>query len=255
MNERTRALYQASEFAGRAGITVRTLHHYDRLGLLKPSGRTASGYRLYGERDFARLQQIMTLKFIGLPLKQIKGILERNELDLPGALRLQRKIVEEQRRRLDMALAAIERAEKSATSGAEPDWEAFKKIVEVINMESNMEWVKSYYTEEQLAELGSRWSPELQERAEREWAALIKEVEAASRAGEDAASERSQSLAARWLDLIGQFTGGDAGIEANLRKLYADQANWPPTFHKPYSDDTAAFIAKAIAARQQSEAS
>lgn len=248
-------MYQAREFAGRAGVTVRTLHHYDRLGLLKPSGRTAGGYRLYGERDFARLQQIMTLKFIGLPLKQIKGILERNELDLPGALRLQRKIVEEQRRRLDMALAAIERAEKSAAAGGEPDWEAFKKIVEVINMESNMEWVKSYYTEEQLAELGSRWSPELQERAEREWATLIKEAEEASRVGEDPASERSQSLAARWLDLIGQFTGGDAGIEANLRKLYADQANWPPTFHQPYSDDAGAFIAKAIAARQKGESS
>ena len=95
----------------------------------------------------------------------------------------------------------------------------------------------------------------MQERAEREWAALIKEVEAASRAGEDPASERSQSLAARWLDLIGQFTGGDPGIEANLRKLYADQSNWPPTFQKPYGDDAGAFIAKAIAARRQGESS
>jgi len=255
MNQRTRSFYQAREFAERAGVTVRTLHHYDRLGLLKPSGRTASGYRLYGERDFARLQQIMTLKFIGLPLKQIKGILERNELDLAGALRLQRKVVEEQRRRLDMALAAIERAESSAASGDEPDWEAFKKIIEVINMESNMEWVKSYYTEEQLAELGSRWSPELQERAEREWATLIREVEAAAREGEDPASERSQTLAARWSDLIGQFTGGDQGIEANLRKLYADQANWPSTFQKPYGEEAGAFIAKAMAARKASESS
>jgi DNA-binding transcriptional MerR regulator len=255
MNRRARALYQAREFAERAGVTVRTLHHYDRLGLLKPSGRTAGGYRLYGERDFARLQQIIALKFIGLPLKQIKGILERNELDLAGALRLQRKVIEEQRRRLDMALAAIARAESSAAAGAEPDWEAFKKIVEVINMESNMEWVKSYYTEEQLAELGSRWSPELQERAERAWATLLKEVEEAARVGEDPASERSQSLAARWLELLGQFTGGDPGIEANLRKLYADQSNWPPTFHQPYGDDAGAFIARAIAARPKSESS
>lgn len=255
MNLRSRGLYQVREFAGRAGVTVRTLHHYDRLGLLRPSGRTASGYRLYGERDFARLQQIMTLKFIGLPLKQIKGILERNELDLAGALRLQRKVLEEQRRRLDMALAAIERAESSTASDDVPDWEAYKKIIEVINMESNMEWVKSYYTEEQLAELGSRWSPELQERVEREWATLIAEVEAAAREDEDPASERSQALAARWSDLIGQFTGGDPGIAANLRKLYADEANWPSTFHKPYGDDAGAFIAKAMAARKESESS
>jgi len=55
---------------------VRTLHHYDRLGLLKPSGHTEAGYRLYGERDFARLQQIVVLKFIGFPLKQIKNVLD-----------------------------------------------------------------------------------------------------------------------------------------------------------------------------------
>lgn len=65
-------MYRVSDFAEKAGITVRTLHHYDRLGLLKPSGRTEAGYRLYGERAFARLQQIVTLKFIGLPLRARK---------------------------------------------------------------------------------------------------------------------------------------------------------------------------------------
>ena len=69
---RTNRFYKAAEFAQLAGVTVRTLHHYDRLGLLKPTGHTAKGHRLYGERDFARLQQIVTLKFIGFPLKQIE---------------------------------------------------------------------------------------------------------------------------------------------------------------------------------------
>ncbi|HVF57933.1 MAG TPA: MerR family transcriptional regulator [Pyrinomonadaceae bacterium] len=251
MNRTSGSLYQASEFAERCGVTVRALHHYDRLGLLKPSGYTAGGYRLYGERDFARLQQIMTLKFIGLPLKQIKGILERNESGLIETLRLQRKFIEEQRRRLDMALAAIERAESVLASGDEPDWEAFKKIIEVIDMENNMEWVKSYYTEEQLAELSSRWSPELQEKAERDWAALLKDVEAAIGEGEDPSSERSQALAARWSDLIEQFTGGNPAIAENLGKLYADQANWPSTFKKPYGDAAGAFIAKAMASRKK----
>src|SRR5215475_13944181 len=76
-NKERNPVYQVSEFAEKAGVTVRTLHHYDRMGLLKPSGRTEAGYRLYGERDFARLQQIVTLKFIGLPLRQIKDLLDR----------------------------------------------------------------------------------------------------------------------------------------------------------------------------------
>ncbi len=67
------ASMQIQEFAQRTGVTVRTLHHYDRLGLLRPGARTESGYRLYGERELIRLQQIATLKFIGCSLNEIKA--------------------------------------------------------------------------------------------------------------------------------------------------------------------------------------
>jgi DNA-binding transcriptional MerR regulator len=86
-------LYQTSEFAERARVTVRTLNHYDRLGLLKPTRLTGAGYRLYADRDLARLQQIVTLKFIGFSLKQIKDMLDRDNLDLAHALRLQRTVI------------------------------------------------------------------------------------------------------------------------------------------------------------------
>jgi DNA-binding transcriptional MerR regulator len=243
-------LYQAREFATRAGVTVRTLHHYDRLGLLKPSRRTSSGYRLYSERDLARLQQIVTLKFIGLSLKQIKELLDHQEFDLQTTLRLQRKVIEEKRRHLLLACEAIDRAERVLATQDEPDWEAFKKIIEVINMQQDMEWMKKYYTEEQLADLARRGTPEVLERGQREWAILLKDVDAAIKEGVDPSSERAQQLAERWRKLIQEFTGGDPGILENLRKLYADQANWPSTFQKPFSDDAGAFIGKAVAARK-----
>jgi len=69
-------MYRVTEFASLAGVTVRTLHHYDRLGLLNPGRHSESGYRLYGERDLARLEQIVVLKFIGLPLKDIRKLLK-----------------------------------------------------------------------------------------------------------------------------------------------------------------------------------
>jgi DNA-binding transcriptional MerR regulator len=246
----TVALYQAQEFAERSGVTVRTLHHYDRLGLLKPSRYTEAGYRLYGERDFARLQQIVMLKFIGLSLKEIKEMLEGSELDLAATLRLQRRIIEERRRHLDSVIEAIERAEREMTKGERLDWETFKQIIEVINMQNNMEWMKKYYTEEQLAELAQRGTPEVLERGQRDWATLIKDVEQAVREGVDPQSERAQELAARWSALIEAFTGGNPGILENLKKLYADQANWPDTFRKPYSDEVGDFIARAAAARK-----
>ena len=78
MKEASESTYQAIEFARMAGVTVRTLHHYDRIGLLKPSSHTGAGYRLYRKQDLVRLQQIVTLKFIGFPLSQIKKLLNRN---------------------------------------------------------------------------------------------------------------------------------------------------------------------------------
>jgi DNA-binding transcriptional MerR regulator len=242
------SFFLASEFAERSGVTVRTLHHYDRLGLLKPSRYTEAGYRLYGERDFARLQQIVMLKFIGLSLKEIKGLLDQRELDLRATLRLQRRIIESRRRHLGTVIEAIERAEQAMRAGDEHAWETFKQIIEVINMQNDMEWMRKYYTEEQLAELAERGTPEVLERGQQDWATLITEVEAAMAEGVDPQSERARALAARWSSLVEAFTGGNPAIRESLTKLYADQANWPSTFSKPYSDDVGAFIAQAGAA-------
>jgi DNA-binding transcriptional MerR regulator len=241
-------MYKASEFARLTGVTVRTLHHYDRVGLLKPSGRSVAGYRLYGEREFARLQQVLTLKFIGLPLKEIRELLGRGALDLAGVLKLQREILEARRGQLDAALRAVREAERVLARGGGADWEAFKKITEVVTMQQNYEWVKRYYTEEQLADLARRGTPEVLERGQREWARLLADVDAAIAEGVDPASERAQELAARWSALIEEFTGGDPGILANLKRLYADQANWPDDFKQPFSDEAVGFLSRAKAA-------
>jgi DNA-binding transcriptional MerR regulator len=251
MTKKADRLYRAAEFARLAGVTVRTLHHYDRLGLLKPSGRTPKGYRLYGERDFARLQQIVTLKFIGFPLKQISEILNRSSFDLSKELQRQREIIGEQRHRLDLAIQAIEKVEGVLASTDEPDWEVFAEIIEVINMQYNMEWTNKYYSDEakeKIAERARTVPREVIEQAQREWPVLIKEVEDAL--GEDPASEKVQALAERWENLVRGFTGGDAAIHEGLNKMYADQKNWPSKFPKPYSDEVQTFILRAIAIRK-----
>ena len=251
MSKTRGGLYRASEFARLSGVTVRTLHHYDRVGLLKPSGRSAAGYRLYGRGDFARLQQVLTLRFIGLPLKEIKRLLDRKTLDLRETLRLQREALEARRRQLDAALAAVRGAEAVLTREGEPDWEAFRNITEVLTMQQDYEWMKRYYTEEQLADLARRGTPEVLERGRREWARLLADVDAAVAEGADPAGERAQELAARWSALIEEFTGGDPGILENLKRLYADQANWPDNFQKPLGDEAGRFLHAAQAAREK----
>ncbi len=240
--------YLPHEFAKRAGVTIRALHHYDRLGLLKPSGRTAAGYRVYSDRDFARLEQIVALKFIGFPLSQIREILHRKDTDLSAALRQQREILAEKRDHLDRAVQAIERAEKIVASGGKPDWEPFRKVIEVIQMQTRKDWMKKYYTEEQLANLRQRWSPEVQAESQRGWDALAKDTEAAISSGADPAGEVGLQLASRRQELLAMFTGGDPGMERNLQKLYADKANWPANFKKPYSDAVDTFLRQAAEA-------
>jgi DNA-binding transcriptional MerR regulator len=243
-------LYKAQEFAERAGVTVRTLHHYDRLGLLAPSGRTEAGYRLYGDRDLVRLEQILALKFIGFPLQEIRRLLKRDAKDLASALRRQRTMILEKRRLLDLAAQAIERAEKAAASGEPADWGAIQKIIEVIHMQDNMEWAKKYYSEQALESLATRQvSTDAIEHAQRDWADLIKEVEAA--VSEDPASPKVQALAARWRKLIEGFTGGNREVQAGLNKLYADQGNWPASMKRPYSDAAGALMCQAMALAKQ----
>jgi DNA-binding transcriptional MerR regulator len=131
-------LYRVHEFAQLAGVTVKALHHYDRLGLLKPR-RAGSGYRIYVEQDLARLEQVVALKFLGLPLKQIKILLDRDAVKLPEALRLQRNVLEEKRRLLDRTICAIGNAEKIIQSGKPADAAALKQIIEAIEMQTEIE--------------------------------------------------------------------------------------------------------------------
>ena len=253
MRLRNEKLFKAREFAALSGVTVRALHHYDRLRLLKPSSYTQAGYRLYSERDFARLEQIVALKFIGFPLREIKKILSQERHDLAATLRQQREAIEEKRRRLDLAIQAIQRAEYVAGASNEPSWEAFAKIIEVINMQTDMEWSKKYYSAEAQREIKKRAStisPEVIEQAQRDWAGLIKEVEVAVASGEDPAGAKAQALATRWSDLIKGFTGGNPEIQKGLNTMYADRSNWPKSMPKPFGEEVQAFIAAAMKHRK-----
>jgi DNA-binding transcriptional MerR regulator len=220
-------MHRASEFADLAGVTVRTLHHYDRLGLLKPH-RNGSGYRLYRESDLERLEQIVALKFLGLPLKDIRELLDYAPAELPDALRMQRCALEEKRRLLDRAIAAIREAEAVVATGS-ADTAVLKKIIEVIEMQQNNDWTK-YANEAAQVKIAARqreWSPELQERVSEQWTELIAEVQAAMDAGEDPAGPKVRALAARWKTLVEGFTKGDPDVAQAVGNAWKDRANWP----------------------------
>src|SRR5213080_4127982 len=106
--------WKVGELAARTGLTVRTLHHYDAIGLLSPSGRTGSnhgsGHRLYTAADVARLQQVLALKQLGFGLEQIREYLSRADYDPRRVVRLHLERVcgqADELRRLSERLAAL----------------------------------------------------------------------------------------------------------------------------------------------------
>jgi DNA-binding transcriptional MerR regulator len=250
VNESTKELYHTQAFAKLSGVTVRALHHYDRLGLLRPEQRSQAGYRLYSEEDFARLEQIVVLKFLGMPLKQIKSLLAA-ETRLSEALLRQKNVLSEKRRQIDKAIQAISNAESSFQPKGDQDWRLLRIIIQEIEMQNSMDWSKKYYSpeaQEKVEERKKLWSPDLQERVSREWAELIADVEGAL--GEDPTGPKAQALAARWRKLLEGFTGGDPEIQKGLNKMWSDHANWPEQPRQKYSikPEIQDFIVRAMRA-------
>src|SRR5919106_4750047 len=99
--------YRVGEVATLTRVSVRTLHHYDRIGLLRPALHSARGYRMYGESELLRLQQILTLRYLGFPLKQIGDLLRRDDFDLVASLLVQRQALHDRIAELERISAAI----------------------------------------------------------------------------------------------------------------------------------------------------
>ena len=243
-------LRRITEFARVAGVTVRALHLYDRLDLLKPAALTASGYRLYGEAELTRLEQILALRFVGFTLEQIKELLGGSTPPLATALRMQREVIARRKRRLESALTAIDEAERTLAAGETTDlWATLRNVIEVFEMQNDWEWTKKYYSGEALERVEERQRETPQavvEQGQRDWTALIAEVEQAVARGADPSSDEARALAERWRALVMQFTGGDAGIQRGLNKLWSDSTHWPADFKRPWSDAADAFIKAAM---------
>lgn len=212
-------VFKIGELARRTGLTVRTLHHYDEIGLLVPARRTRSGHRLYGFDELERLQRILSLRQLGFSLEEIGGCLESSDFSLLQVLELHvarlRERVEHERRllnRLETVARQLRAAERLSA-------EDLIQTLEVTTM------FEKYYTKEQLEQLEARrdaLGPDGMDKAHDDWAALMAEARAAMERGADPASAEVQDIARRWQAMVEAFTSGDPGIASSLGRLYAE---------------------------------
>ena len=126
------------EFAKISGVTIKTLLHYDKIGLLKPGEKTESGYRIYCEDDFLKLQQITTLKFIGLSLNEISHILHESGENLESMINFQKKALEEKKKHIDAVIDVFNKAKNTAKKNGFLDANNLIDIIKITNMETRV---------------------------------------------------------------------------------------------------------------------
>lgn len=208
---------RVGELARRTGLTVRTLHHWEEVGLLAPARRTSAGHRLYGREASGRILRIRSLRGLGLGLDEIREVLDSGTATLEEVLRAQKAqirnqmgLLRELENRLDRILDRIE-------EGGGTREEELLETMEVMTL------IEQHFTPKQLEALSARkkaLGEDAIREAEREWPQLIAQVKEEMRKGTDPASPEVQELAGRWRALIQAFSGGDRGIEASVGRMY-----------------------------------
>ncbi|WP_170311489.1 MerR family transcriptional regulator [Vallitalea okinawensis] len=132
-------LYTVGEFSKKAGVTIRTLRYYDKIGLLTPTTHNDIGHRLYNNSDFQKLQRIITLKFVGFSLSDIQNVMASPDTSIEETLKMQKKILLEKREHITMVINAINETSNMLKEDQHFEWEKFINIIQVINMEKD--WI------------------------------------------------------------------------------------------------------------------
>lgn len=230
------------QLARATGVTVRTLHHYDQIGLLRPERRSGSGYREYGEDDVRRLQGILSLRQIGLSLEEIGEWLDGRGVTTAEVIQRHLQTVRVRENDIGQLRRRLERIVATLGQGNEVPTQEFIETMEMISM------FDRYYTPEQIARLEKRArevGPDRIREVEAEWPRLMDEVRAEMEKGTDPGDPRAVELARRWQALVAEFTGGDVGIERSLGNMYQSETTVHGMETGPMRE-MSAWIGKAI---------
>jgi DNA-binding transcriptional MerR regulator len=239
--------YAVRQLAKLARVSVRTLHHYDQIGLLKPTSRTAAGYRQYGEKDLLRLQQILFFKELDVPLSEIQAILDRPGFDQVKALKDHKVLLKQRADRLTRLLktidATIDKLSEAKMSLTDTDlYEGFSQE----QLDRYKQEVRQRYDVKIVEESEQR----VRKMSKQQWAAIKAEGDAVTRelAGlmdKPISDPLAQKAIARHFAWIGNFYTVTPEIYRGLGQLYVDHPEFRANYDK-YRTDMADFMQAAM---------
>lgn len=208
---------KVNELAKRTGISIRALHHYDHIGLLRPSRRSEKGFRLYSQDDVIRLHRIQTLKQLGCSLSDIMAILSNNKT---SSLEIITRQIDSLDKKIQHAKALRNRLshlKEKLVQGNDPDQTDWLAILEMMNM------YEKHFSKDEIRLLRSRW-----EKADRDmdaaWKEAILAVQEALDAGEKPTSAMARELGRRWVELLKETTGNDPVLVRKLKLVHEEES-------------------------------
>lgn len=202
-------LLKIGALAKHTGLTIRTLRHYDDIGLLVPSHRSEAGYRMYGDRDLVRLHRIQALRQLGLGLAEIGETLANNGTDFGDIIARQLAELDRQAEQVGRLRAQLLYLQAQMARGSEPEMADWLITLELMTM------YEKYFNPDELKALEAhrqQAGPDLDQR----WLALMQALRALMDQGVAPQDVRAQETAAEWFVLIQETIGNDTGLLAKL---------------------------------------
>jgi DNA-binding transcriptional MerR regulator len=244
--------FTVGELSRLTGLTVRALHHYDEIGLVRPSQRSAAGYRLYDEADALRLQQVMVFRELGVPLDQIGAAIDA-AADRAALLRRHRAELADKRARLDRMLAAVDAALGVLEKGKQMQSEDFKALFDGFDpadheAEVQQRWGHTEAYRESARRTQKYGKPEweaIRTESEEIYArlgALMQQGAAATAPAVQAAVEDHRRHIERW------FYPCSSELHKGLGEMYVADPRFTATLDKKAGPGFAQFFRDAIAA-------
>lgn len=221
------------ELAKHMNVSVRTLQYYDETGILKPSSMSTGGRRLYENKDMIRLQQIISFKYLGFSLEEIRDhILPLNSpQEVAEALQQQSSILDAQIQQLQKAKQAIDALQNEVQCIQEVNFKKYAQIIELLRMGNKDFWVMKLFNETLSDHVQDRFYDkiELAENIFQTYQEVLEEAVTLTQLNEPYDSEKSQALVKRWWQMILDFTGGDLSLIPELMKFNDQKDLWDQT--------------------------
>ncbi len=207
---------KVGELAKRTGLTVRALHHYDSIGLLRPTGRSDSGYRLYSRDDVARLHGIQTLRRMGLSLADVAQLLDGGAVTLPAILARQIGLLDQEIAQAQALRTRLSGMQSILEGGGQPEIDDWLASLSVMNT------FEQYFSGGELKLVFERWK-----RCKSEWPPLLQAIREAMESGVPPDSILLQPLARQWMDVSARWMDGDLALLQRWGSMLREQPGLP----------------------------